>query len=149
MRRPLRPVQRSTGKPRRRLGRLAVVIACLALAAFSASLHVAAESPAPKTAADKPSSAEAERSFAVHLTSYRTMKGLRNDWPRLVRAHPEFLFGLRVRVTSVDLGPQKGEFYRLKAGPLPSRKFAQELCRSLRRRGLYCAVMRFTGLRLG
>lgn len=149
MHRPLRPMQRSNGKPRRCLGRLAAVVVCLALTASAASPRVAAESPASERAAEKPSGAEAERTFAVHIASYRTMKGLQKDWPRLVRAHPEFLFGLRVRVTSVDLGPQKGEFYRLKVGPLPSRKFAKELCRSLRQRGLYCAVMRFTGRRLG
>ena len=88
------------------------------------------------------------REFAVHLASYREMRNLRNDWKRMVKRHPEFLLGLEARVATVDLGPAKGTFHRLKAGPLPSRAFARRLCRSLRDRGLYCAVMRFTGRQL-
>lgn len=88
------------------------------------------------------------REFAVHLASYREMKNLRNDWKRMVKRHPEFLMGLKPRVATVDLGPTKGTFHRLKAGPLPSRKFATRLCKSLRDRGMYCVVMRYSGRQL-
>lgn len=87
----------------------------------------------------------ADPPYAVHITSYKKRSNVGKDWKRLVGAHPEQLMGLRVRVTPIDLGPPRGRFYRLKAGPLPSRQFANDLCRSLRRRGLYCAVRRFTG----
>ena len=87
--------------------------------------------------------------FAIHLASYRKMKTVRKEWERLVKAHPEHLMGLRVRVSKVTLGSGRGTFLRLKAGPLPSRPFAKELCASLQKQGLYCAVMRFTGHSLG
>lgn len=106
-----------------------------------------ARATAPKRAVDAPRAAAP--AFAVHITSYRTLAGARKDWKRLVDRHPEQLFGLRARVSTIDLGPPRGRFYRLKAGPLPSRRFAKKLCGSLRRRGLYCAVMRFTGQPIG
>ena len=87
--------------------------------------------------------------YAIHLASYRKMKTVRKEWERLVKAHPEHLMGLRVRVSKVTLGSGRGTFLRLKAGPLPSRPFAKELCASLQKQGLYCAVMRFTGRSLG
>lgn len=150
MRRPLRPVQLSNGTSRLHLRWLVAATAGLLLAVPAIPVRVAAEPPEPQRAADKPSDAEAESSaFAVHIASFRTMRGVRKAWPRLVRAHPEFLYGLRARVTHVDLGPKKGRFYRLKAGPLPSRAFAKELCKSRRKRHLYCAVMHFTGRKLG
>lgn len=87
----------------------------------------------------------AEPPFAVHITSYKNRANVGKDWKRLVGEHPEQLLGLRVRISTIDLGPPRGRFYRLKAGPLPTRQFANALCRSLRQKGLYCAVMRFTG----
>lgn len=91
----------------------------------------------------------AEIEYAVHLASYRKIKTVQKEWTRLVNAHPEHLMGLRLRVSPVDLGSNRGTFLRLKAGPLPSRDFANKLCRSLKKKGLYCAVMRFTGQQLG
>lgn len=102
--------------------------------------------PAQVTARAQPVRRQsADPPYAVHITSYKKRSNVGKDWKRLVGAHPEQLMGLRVRVTPIDLGPPRGRFYRLKAGPLPSRQFANDLCRSLRQRGLYCAVKRFTG----
>ena len=91
----------------------------------------------------------AEVEYAVHLASYRKIKTVRKEWTRLVDAHPEHLMGLRLKVGTVELGPRRGTFLRLKAGPLPSRGFAKKLCQSLKKKGLYCAVMRFTGRQAG
>lgn len=123
---------------------------------------VRADSPAPETKptpppthtvsndharrqATKVAALAGDPAYAVHITSYRSFNGARRDWKRLVRRLPEQLFGLRARVAQVNLGPPKGVYYRLKAGPLPTRQFARKLCGSLRRKGMYCAVMKFTG----
>lgn len=110
----------------------------------------AAEKQPSKSKATKPArTSMAETEYAVHLASYRKVKTVQKEWARLVNAHPEHLMGLRLRVAPVDLGPDRGKFLRLKAGPLPGRDFAKKLCRALKKKGLYCAVMRFTGRQLG
>jgi len=81
----------------------------------------------------------------VHLASYQHLASLRNEWSKMVRSHPEFLMGLKARVATVHLGPKRDKYHRLKVGPLPTQKLAERLCRSLKSRGLYCAVAKFTG----
>jgi hypothetical protein len=56
----------------------------------------------------------------------------------LRRAHSQLLANLKPEVTRIDLGPGKGVFYRLKAGPLPNQAAVQRLCRSLKARRQYC-----------
>jgi hypothetical protein len=48
------------------------------------------------------------------------------------------LGGLEHRVERVDLGNNKGVFYRLKAGPLPSNAAAKDMCVQLKAKRQYC-----------
>ena len=58
---------------------------------------------------------------AVHLASYKSERDATRGWTQLKRAHRDLLGGLQSEVLQVNLGPGKGIFYRLLAGPLPDK----------------------------
>jgi hypothetical protein len=55
---------------------------------------------------------------AVHLASYRSREAADRGWTQLRRAHKDLLESLSSEITPINLGPGKGTFYRLNAGPL-------------------------------
>ncbi len=75
---------------------------------------------------------------AVHLASYRSRKAADRGWAQLRRAYKSILGKMVSDVSKVNLGPGKGIFYRLKAGPLASKAEAEKICRKLKRRRQYC-----------
>ncbi len=76
---------------------------------------------------------------AVHLASYRSRKQAERGWTLLRRTFKKDLRGLRSEIAKINLGPGKGIFYRLKAGPLKDKAAAERLCRKLKRRRQFCA----------
>jgi hypothetical protein len=74
----------------------------------------------------------------VHLASYRSRQAADRGWVQLRRAHKGLLGGLGSEINEVDLGPGRGLFYRLKAGPLADRARAVEICRKLKSQNQYC-----------
>jgi tetratricopeptide (TPR) repeat protein len=75
---------------------------------------------------------------AVHLASYRSRKDAGRGWTQLRRAYQGLLDGLGPEITQVDLGPDRGLYFRLNAGPMESEAAAADLCRELERRHQYC-----------
>jgi len=75
---------------------------------------------------------------AVHLASYKSKRDASRGWTQLKRAHRGLLGGLQSEVTQVNLGPGKGVFYRLLAGPLDSKNAASGLCRKLKSKRQFC-----------
>jgi hypothetical protein len=75
----------------------------------------------------------------VHVASYRTPERARRGWDVLRAAHGDVLEGLKPRIARVDLGPDTGVFFRLRAGPLADEAAAWALCQELKHRDLYCA----------
>ena len=75
---------------------------------------------------------------AVHLASYRTRKAADRGWSQLRRAHKSLLSELSSEITRVNLGPSKGIFFRLKAGPLRDKAAAADMCRKLKSRRQFC-----------
>lgn len=84
-------------------------------------------------------------SFAVHLASYRSEAAAMAGWKTLQKQHASALGSLSPSVDRTDLGPGKGVYYRLKAGPLSDRQAAETLCSSLKARRQYCAPTFVTG----
>ena len=118
--------------------------------AMAAPMPLAPAAPAPApmhTPGHNPemNAAPAGDAFALHLGSYRKMSSLKAHWRQLVTQYPEFLTGLRVRISKFEKGRDTGTLLRLKAGPLPDRNLAARLCRSLKSRGAYCGILKFTG----
>ncbi len=62
----------------------------------------------------------------------------------LKESHAELLRDVDLIIQRVDLGPEKGVFHRLQAGPFPSRTKAQALCNGIHTKtpGQACLVVR-------
>ncbi len=84
--------------------------------------------------------------YAIHLGSYRSAARAFTGFEELRGEAPQVLGALSPRVEKVDLGPKKGIYQRLKAGPFDTREAANKACRQLRGQGLYCGVADFTGV---
>lgn len=77
---------------------------------------------------------------AIHIASYRSKKMAERGWREASAKHKSLLRGLKHGTRRVNLGPRKGVYYRLMAGPFASKGEAANLCRKLKRRGQYCEV---------
>ena len=97
-----------------------------------------AESPQPGSAAPVQAAAPSGPNPAIHLASYRSEQAAGRGWAQLRRAYRKDLGDLTHEITRVNLGPGKGVFFRLKAGPLESDAAAKALCRRLKSRRQYC-----------
>ena len=75
---------------------------------------------------------------AVHLASYKSKRDADRGWVQLKRAHRGLLGSLNSEVSQVNLGPGKGVFYRLLAGPLDNKQAASGLCRKLKSKRQFC-----------
>ena len=76
--------------------------------------------------------------FGIHVASYRTPERARRGWDVLRFEHGDVLEGLKPRIARVDLGPDTGVFFRLRAGPLGDEAAAWALCQELKQRDVYC-----------
>lgn len=84
------------------------------------------------------SGASSPRGVVLHLASYRTEEQAREGWSALSQRYPEALSGLKAQLGRVDLGPGKGAYWRLNAGPVDSAQRANVLCGQLSAQGQYC-----------
>ncbi|MEX1108592.1 MAG: SPOR domain-containing protein [Dongiaceae bacterium] len=113
-----------------------------ALAAAAAS---AAAEPAPDVAAE-PEAVETASlppgSYRVQLAAVRSEADARTIWAQLQQKLPELLGDLSLFIERIDLGSDKGIFYRVQAAPLVDHQSAQKLCGNLSARGQDCLVVR-------
>ena len=89
------------------------------------------------------SAAPVSGGYAAHLASYRNIETLERGWRILSQGNPDLLSDLTYRVGRLDQGADV--FYRLKAGPLPDKVAARDLCSAFKARKLYCVVTQFNG----
>jgi hypothetical protein len=110
-----------------------------------------AQPPAPAPSTESPPSEASSTAgvpsggVGIHLVSLRKEADTTRAWHELQSQYPDLFSGLGARVSAIDFGDGRGTFYRIKAGPLPSKDSATELCRKVRQRGLYCAPSDFVG----
>lgn len=106
----------------------------------------AAPKPAPtkvaKVAPAKPAPIARSRNFLVQLAAARSLQGARDEWSRLRTKNLDLLGNLGLTVTKADLGPAKGIFYRLRAGPLSDESSARSLCKQLAERKIGCLIIK-------
>lgn len=98
-----------------------------------------AETPAPAAAAANGSL------FKIQLAAVRSEDGVMKEWDRLRRRHSDLLGSLEPSVMRADLGPGKGVFFRLRAGPLADEGKAKDLCAKLTERKVGCLIVRPEG----
>jgi hypothetical protein len=116
----------------------AAVAAALAAAAASAATEPAAEA----ADASVETAALPAGSYRVQLAAVRSDADARTTWAQLQQKLPELLGGLSLHIEQIDLGGDKGVFYRVQAAPLADHSSAQALCGSLASRGQDCLVVR-------
>lgn len=72
--------------------------------------------------------------FHVQLAAFRSSKRAHRISRRLKDRFPGLFNRLQLRVVRADLGEELGIWYRIRAGPLPDRASANQLCIEIRRR---------------
>ena len=101
--------------------------------------------PLPTLPVALPSSSETPISgiaYQIQLAAVRTPDRARSEWARLKRKHGDLLGDYSLKVVRVDLGPTKGIFYRLRAGPIAWEDVAKALCENLGKRKVGCLIVR-------
>lgn len=84
----------------------------------------------------------ATKEYRIQLAALRTHERAEAEWKRQKKAHPDILGALNLSVVRVDLGEDKGVFFRLRAGPLKDSASAKKLCGELAKRNVGCLVIR-------
>ncbi|WP_299392348.1 SPOR domain-containing protein [Pelagibius sp.] len=102
--------------------------------------RAAADTPA--AAAAKPEDRDEKAGDLVaHLSSLRSKEAANKEWQSLKKAFPAELGRFGPAITKTEIA-KRGTFYRVLAGPLASKKAAQDLCAALKAKKQYCQVMK-------
>ncbi len=80
--------------------------------------------------------------YHVQLAAYRRKDQAEAGWERLTAAAASLLGDLKPLIRRVDLGPDKGVFFRLQTGLFTEHTDATSLCRNLLARGIDCLVVK-------
>ncbi len=100
-----------------------------------------AEAPPDTLPPADPPIAAAGGGYRIQLASFRDRDAVDRGWKAFLAKAPVLLVDLIPDVQEVDLGPERGIFYRLRAGPLRSREAAEKLCELLGEVDLECLVV--------
>ena len=98
----------------------------------------------PKKAALQPRAAagpDPDGRFMVQLSSLRSEGAVRRAWLDLQQRHRDLLAGLSLNIRRALPAGEKQAFYRMRAGPLSTRKAAKDLCSRLKARRQDCLVV--------
>lgn len=90
----------------------------------------------------KPQPIPKSRAYLVQLAAARSPQGARTEWSRLRSKHLDLLGDLGLTVTKADLGPARGIYYRLRAGPISGEAKARQLCKQLAERQVGCLIIK-------
>ncbi len=93
---------------------------------------------APSKEVDKTSTGA---NYRVQIASLRSRPAVEEAWKALLGKHRDLLSGLDMSVERADLGPSKGVYFRMRAGPFEDRASARKLCSELTSRKVGCIVV--------
>ena len=97
--------------------------------------------PAPEPAPAPAVTLTPDERWLVQIASFRSSANADAGWLKLFGQYEDILGEFEPDIARVDLGADKGIYYRLRAGPLSSKASARELCGKLKERGLSCLVV--------
>ncbi len=115
--------------------------------AVKAATPAAKPAPAKKPATVQPAPAKiaaatpATGNFRVQIAAVRSQQRAEAEWQRVQRKNPDVLSGLTLMTQQINLGADKGIFFRIQAGPL-SRQQAAKICQVLKSRKQACILVR-------
>jgi hypothetical protein len=93
------------------------------------------ETPKPAT----PAASASGGAWQIQIAAVKEEARAKSEWDRAVKAVPSVLSALPHEVVRADLGA-KGVFYRLRAGGYASREQAEQVCESLKAKGIGCVA---------
>ncbi len=105
----------------------------------TAAQPAAAAKPTQLARVPSPQSATTT-AFRIQIASMTNPEAANIEWSRRVEQHKDILGGLTLFVHRADLG-SRGIFYRVQAGPLPSREAARAVCDKLKQLKVGCLVV--------
>ena len=91
-----------------------------------------ADAGAELDTAEPPATADEASLWRAHIASYRSPGGVSNAWEVLRDEMPALVSKLALTTERIDLGAEKGIYYRLLAGPFASRDDAGRFCKALK-----------------
>ena len=77
----------------------------------------------------------------IQLGSLKSSEIAESEWMRISKKHQDILEGFKPIIQKVDLGTERGVYYRLRAGPFESAEKAEKACASLKDRKVGCLVI--------
>ncbi len=81
-------------------------------------------------------------SYQIQIAAVRSRETAQAEWKRLQKKHRDLLGRYSLNVVRVDLGANKGIFFRLRAGPIADESAAKALCENLSKRKVGCLIVR-------
>jgi len=98
----------------------------------------AATPAAPPTAQTLPPGS----GYFLQLGAVRTTDAAQQSWTKLKAAQPDILGNLPANAVRVDLGADRGVFYRIMAGPIADESSATRSCNTLKQRNVACILVK-------
>ncbi len=80
--------------------------------------------------------------YRLQLASLRSAEAAAEAWGNLQAKHGDIMSRFDLIVEKVDLGAQKGIYYRVQAAPVASQAEGNELCAQLKKRQVACLVIK-------
>lgn len=77
----------------------------------------------------------------IQLGSLKSYDLAESEWARLSKKHKDLIGGLESKIQKVDLGEDKGIYFRLRTGPFENNAKATAICTSLKERKVECIVI--------
>lgn len=102
---------------------------------------IAAPQPVKVPPPDPKKAVGGRSSYRVQIASLRSKRAVDKAWKSLLRQHQDLLSRLNMSVQKADLGPAKGIYFRMQAGPFEDRASAREFCSRLASRKVGCFVV--------
>jgi cell division protein FtsN len=101
--------------------------------------EIAKDEPAKEKAASTPKTARG--TVFIQLGSLKSYDIAESEWDRLSKKHTDLFGSLKPTIQKVDLGAEKGIYYRLRTGPFESKEVASKACSTLKERKVECIVI--------
>ena len=98
--------------------------------------------PVPPAAPQQQAVAPATGGYRVQVGSFRSEDAARKGWTRVQGQHKDLLATMTPSFQRKDLGPKKGIWFRLHAGPLANESAAKSICAELAKRKTGCLIIR-------
>ncbi len=97
----------------------------------------AAKPPPPPAQALPPG-----KGYFLQLGALRSTAAAQATWTRLKTAQPDILGSLPANAVRVDLGAERGVFYRIMAGPIADESSATRACNTHKERHVACILVK-------